>query len=47
MEVKIAPGMITDLYITPDTSKQTASNKKEIIKNKNNLFSGLFNKKEK
>ena len=47
VEVKIAPGMITDLYITPDTSKQTASNKKEIIKKKNNLFSSLFNKKEK
>ena len=46
VEIKIAPGMVTDLYIPPDTEKQKSSpQKKEIAKNKTSIFSNLFGKK--
>ena len=47
VEIKIAPGMVSDLYITPEKTKQKPTAKKEISENKSSLFSGLFSKKEK
>ncbi len=45
IEIKIAPGMIADLYILPEikTDKNTAINLKE---NKSSLFSGIFGNKK-
>ena len=45
MEIKIAPGMVTDLYVSPDTEKQKASPQKENAKNKTSIFSNLLGKK--
>ena len=47
MEIKIAPGMVTDLYVPPDNEKQKASPQKENAKNKTSIFSNLFGKKQK
>ena len=45
VEIKIAPGMVSDLYVSPDTEKQKASTQKENAKNKTSIFSNLFGKK--
>ena len=48
VEIKIAPGMITDLYVSSDTVKQNTSAKTDTVKqNKSGMLSGLFGKKEK
>jgi len=46
IEIKIAPGMVTDLYISPQTNKQTSSKNNVISENKGGLFSGLLGKKK-
>ena len=45
VEIKIAPGMVADLYIQPekDLKKESNKDKKE---NKGGLFSGLFGSKK-
>jgi|TARA_B100001964_G_scaffold160864_1_gene176627 preprotein translocase subunit YajC len=45
IEIKIAPGMVSDLYISPDIEKQKASLQKENVKNKTSIFSNLLGKK--
>ena len=45
VEIKIAPGMVTDLYVSPDTEKQKVSPQKENAKNKTSIFSNLLGKK--
>ena len=45
VEIKIAPGMVTDLYVSPDTGKQKVSAQKENAKNKTSIFSNLLGKK--
>ena len=47
VEIKIAPGMITDIYISSEKSKEVKKVANESKTNKSNLFSGLFGKKEK
>ena len=47
VEIKIAPGMVTDLYVSPDTEKQKVSLEKETAKNKSGIFSNLLEKKQK
>ena len=47
VEIKIAPGMVSDLYVTSDTEKQKVSSQKETNKNKSSIFSNLLGKKEK
>ena len=47
VEIKIAPGMVTDLYVTPDIEKQKVSAQKENPKNKTSIFSNLLGKKQK
>ena len=43
VEIKIAPGMIADLYITPESSKKVIAPIKE---NKGGFLSGIFGKKK-
>jgi len=45
VEIKIAPGMVTDLYVAPDAEKQKSSPQKEDAKNKRSIFSNLLGKK--
>ena len=45
VEIKIAPGMVSDLYVSPDIEKQKASSQKENAKNKTSIFSNLLGKK--
>ena len=45
VEIKIAPGMVTDLYVSPDTDKQKVSPQNENAKNKTSIFSNLLGKK--
>ena len=45
VEIKIAPGMVTDLYVSPDFEKQKVSAQKENAKNKTSIFSNLLGKK--
>ncbi len=47
VEIKIAPGMVTDLYISPETTKNKSTTKKEMKENKTNFLSGIFSKKDK
>ena len=47
VEIKIAPGMVTDMYITTEKSKETKPTNNESKSNKSSLFSGLLSKKEK
>ena len=48
VEIKIAPGMVSDLYVSSDTVKQNTSAKTDTVKqNKSGMLSGLFGKKEK
>ena len=48
IEIKIAPGMVSDLYVSSDTVKQNTSAKADTAKqNKSGMLSGLFGKKEK
>ena len=48
IEIKIAPGMVSDLYVSSDTVKQNTSAKTDTVKqNKSGMLSGLFRKKEK
>ena len=47
VEIKIAPGMITDIYISSEKSKEVKKVANESKTNKPSLFSGLFGKKEK
>ena len=44
VEIKLAPGMVTEQYITPEpnSKKETFSNDKK----NNNLLSGIFGKKK-
>ena len=44
-EIKIAPGMVSDLYVSPDIEKQKASPQKENAKTKTSIFSNLRGKK--
>jgi len=43
IEIKIAPGMVANLYLPPDTSKQSKNISKE---NKGGLLSGIFGNKK-
>ena len=43
VEIKIAPGMIADLYITPESSKKVIAPIKE---NKGGFLSGIFGNKK-
>ena len=45
VEIKIAPGMVSDLYVSPDIEKQKASPQKENAKTKTSIFSNLLGKK--
>ena len=45
VEIKIAPGMVSDLYVSPDIEKQKSSPQKENAKNKTSIFSNLLGKK--
>ena len=47
IEIKIAPGMVTDMYITTEKSKETKPTNNESKSKKSSLFSGLLSKKEK
>ena len=47
VEIKIAPGMITDLYVSSDIEKQKVSPQKENAKNKTSIFTNLLGKKQK
>jgi len=47
VEIKIAPGMVSDLYVSADTIQQKTSSQKESTKNKSGVFSSLLGKKEK
>ena len=47
VEIKIAPGMVSDLYVSSDIEKQNTSTQKETVKNKSGMFSNLLGKKEK
>ena len=47
VEIKIAPGMVSDLYVSSDIEKQNTSTQKETAKNKSGMFSNLLGKKEK
>ena len=48
VEIKIAPGMVSDLYVSSDIEKQKTSAKTDTVKqNKSGMLSGLFGKKEK
>ena len=47
VEIKIAPGMISDLYVSSDIEKQNTSTQKQTVKNKSGIFSNLLGKKEK
>ena len=47
IEIKIAPGMISDLYIAPETTKQNLSLKNKPSENKGSFLSGILGKKEK
>jgi preprotein translocase subunit YajC len=48
IEIKIAPGMVSDLYVSSDTVKQNTSAKTDTVKqNKSGMLSGFFGKKEK
>ena len=47
IEIKIAPGMVTDLYVSSDIEKQKTSSQKEIAKNKSSIFSNFLGKKDK
>ena len=48
VEIKIAPGMVSDLYASSDIEKQNTSAKTDTVKqNKSGMLSGLFGKKEK
>ena len=47
VEIKIAPGMVSDLYVSSDIEKQNTSTQKETAKNKSGIFSNLLGKKEK
>ena len=47
VEIKIAPGMVSDLYVSSDIEKQNTSTQKETVKNKSGMFSTLLGKKEK
>lgn len=43
VEIKIAPGMVADLYTTPSVPKKIIENKKE---NKSGILSGIFGNKK-
>jgi len=47
VEIKIAPGMVTDLYLPPETTKNKSSTKKEMKENKTSFLSGILGKKDK
>ena len=47
VEIKIAPGMVTYLYISPETNKNKSSSKKETKENKTSFLSGILGKKDK
>ena len=44
VEIKIAPGMVTDLYVTKENNKTDNTN---VTGKKNSFFSGILGKKEK
>ena len=46
IEIKIAPGMVSDLYVSSDIEKQKTSSKKETSKNKSGIFSNFLGKKD-
>ena len=46
VEIKIAPGMVTDLYVKPETSKPKTSSVSAPTVNKNSFLSGIFSKKK-
>ena len=47
VEIKIAPGMVTDLYVASETAKKNLSTKKETTEIKTSFLSGIFSKKDK
>ena len=46
IEIKIAPGMVSDIYVSSDTEKQNKSTQKETVKNNSGIFSNLLGKKK-
>ena len=46
VEIKIAPGMVTDLYVASETAKNKLSTKKETTENKTSFLSGIFGNKK-
>ena len=47
VEIKLAPGMVTDLYTINDNEKKSVSNKDNSSEKNKNILSGIFSKKEK
>ena len=47
VEIKIAPGMVSDIYIIAEKTKQNITSQSPASESKNNLFSGFFKKKDK
>jgi len=48
VEIKIAPGMVTDLYVSPEKVKSTQNIKKnETTKSNQNFLTSIFGKKDK
>ena len=47
VEIKIAPGMVTDLYIIPEKNKNSSSKKNQTTENKSGFLSNILGKKEK
>ena len=47
VEIKLAPGMVTDLYTTVENTEKTPQNKNAENNKNNSIFSGLFKKKDK
>jgi len=47
LEIKIAPGMVTDLYVVPEINKPKTTPKNKASEIKPSYLSGLFGKKEK
>ena len=46
IEIKIAPGMVTDLYIAPDSIKSNSSKKASTV-NKSGFLSNILGRKDK
>ena len=45
VEIKIAPGMITDLYVAPEKPQQNTKVQKNMTERKDSFISNIFKKK--